>query len=145
MKCREIQSLIVPFINNQLSKDKVLDFLEHIEHCEECKEELEVYYILIIGLRQLDEEPNETLDLHGQFLEHLRVTKEHINISRMRRFPKLIILLALLAILLVLLTRELKLIPDEKIQNIESQNIGKTIFENNILDNLTEIIEDVDR
>lgn len=106
MDCREIQSLIVPFIESQLTLEKTRLFLKHIEECEDCREELEVYYILIVGLKQLEKEPEKSMDLHAQFEELLKNTKTHVNRVRLGRFPKLVVLAALIGIILVIFTYE---------------------------------------
>lgn len=125
MDCRETQSLIVPFIESQLTLEKARAFLKHIEVCEDCREELEVYYILLVGLKQLEEEPEESLDLHGQFEGHLRNTKLQVERKSWGNFPKIIILLSLIGIMLVAFTLEQQqYVKYEKIEN-------KTEFINN--------------
>lgn len=125
MDCREVQSLIVPFIKSELTMEQAKAFFEHIDCCKDCKEELEVYYILLIGLKQLDEDPSDSLDLHGQFEEHLNKAKERVEKQTWERFPKLVILLALIGILLVMITREQEYFA--KKQEIEKKT--ETLFE----------------
>ena len=36
MDCKTAQSLVIPYINDQLSDEETEDFLEHIENCKEC-------------------------------------------------------------------------------------------------------------
>lgn len=54
MNCLQAQSQITTFIDNRLEDGELMDFIHHINHCENCKEELEVYYTLIVGMKQLD-------------------------------------------------------------------------------------------
>lgn len=54
MICREAESLVTPYIRHELSDEKLEEFLEHIETCENCKEELEIYYTVDVGIKQLD-------------------------------------------------------------------------------------------
>ena len=100
-------------------------FFEHIDNCKDCKEELEVYYILLIGLKQLDEDPSDSLDLHGQFEEHLNKARERVDKQNWERFPKMVILLSLIGILLVMITREQEYLA--KKQEIEKKT--ETLFE----------------
>ena len=106
MNCREMQSLIVPFIKSELSVEQEKSFLEHIDECKECREELEVYYILLIGLKQLDEDPSGSLDLHRKFEEELNIIRGRINKQKMGQVSKMVLLLALIGVLLVLITTE---------------------------------------
>ncbi|MGN0152815.1 MAG: anti-sigma factor family protein [Lachnospiraceae bacterium] len=54
MTCLEAQSKIIAYIDNNLEKDEKVDFLKHIQGCKDCKEELDIYYTMIEGMRQLD-------------------------------------------------------------------------------------------
>lgn len=125
MDCREAQSLIVPFIKSELTMEQAKKFFEHIDNCKDCKEELEVYYILLIGLKQLDEDPSDSLDLHGQFEEHLNKAKERVEKQNWERFPKMVILLSLIGILLVMITREQEYFAQK--QELEKKT--QTLFE----------------
>lgn len=54
MTCKEAESFVMPYIRNELSDEVLEEFLEHIETCGNCKEELEIYYTVEVGIRQLD-------------------------------------------------------------------------------------------
>lgn len=54
MTCLETQSKIIAYIDGNLEKDRKIEFLKHIQCCEDCKEELNIYYTMIEGMRQLD-------------------------------------------------------------------------------------------
>lgn len=125
MDCREAQSLIVPFIKSELTMEQAKAFFQHIDFCEDCKEELEVYYILLIGLKELDEDPSDSLDLHGQFEEHLSKARERVEKRNWERFPKLIILLSLIGILLVMITKQQEHIAKQQ----EAEQKMETLFE----------------
>lgn len=54
LTCKTAEKMVTPYINKQLD-DKTLEaFLGHVQYCEACKEELEIYYTVAVGLRQLD-------------------------------------------------------------------------------------------
>ena len=50
----EAQSYIMPFINGQIPPEKQEEFVMHMKNCPKCHEELEVYYILLSGMKHLD-------------------------------------------------------------------------------------------
>lgn len=54
MTCLDAQSKIIAYIDGNLEKDRRIEFLKHIQSCEDCKEELDIYYTMIEGMRQLD-------------------------------------------------------------------------------------------
>ena len=53
MTCREAERLVTPYIQDKLSGDELEAFLEHLEHCRNCQEELEIYFMVDVGLKQL--------------------------------------------------------------------------------------------
>ena len=55
MTCKEAESMIMPYINDELTDKELETFLDHIYGCSACHEELEIYYTLYAGLAQLDE------------------------------------------------------------------------------------------
>ncbi|MCM1157630.1 MAG: hypothetical protein NC300_02970 [Bacteroidales bacterium] len=54
MTCLEAQSKIIAYIDYSLEKEEKLDFLKHVRNCNDCREELNIYYTMIEGMRQLD-------------------------------------------------------------------------------------------
>ena len=54
MTCLEAQSKIIAYIDHNLEKDEKIEFLTHVKNCQDCKEELNIYYTMIEGMRQLD-------------------------------------------------------------------------------------------
>lgn len=56
MTCKEAESLVMPYIRSELTDEELQEFLEHIEHCPECREELEIYFTVDVGIKQLDSE-----------------------------------------------------------------------------------------
>ncbi len=54
MTCLEAQSNIMAFVDKKLDDDNTQNFVRHMKHCDNCAEELEIYYTLIVGMRQLD-------------------------------------------------------------------------------------------
>ena len=56
MTCREAERLVMPYINGSITDEELKEFLKHIETCEECREELEIYFTVDVGIRQLDQE-----------------------------------------------------------------------------------------
>ena len=123
--CRETQGLLVPFIKSKLTMEQAKAFFQHIDNCPDCKEELEVYYMMIVGMKELDEDNPKSLDLHSQFEELLDHSRTEINKHHLRKAPRMVLFLALIGILLVLVTREQEYIAEK--ESIEKRN--ETIFE----------------
>lgn len=71
MTCLEAQSNIIAYIENGLDKDKKIEFLKHIQNCNDCKEELDIYYTMIEGMRQMDDNIPLTKDFHQALEERI--------------------------------------------------------------------------
>ena len=72
----EAQSYIMPFIEGKVPTDKQEDFVIHMRNCKKCHEELEVYYTLLEGMRQLDNRETMSNDL-SKDLENELINLSH--------------------------------------------------------------------
>lgn len=98
LTCKEAEKMVIPYIERQLCDKDLRRFVRHVEECCECREELETYYIVYKGLRQLDKEEelptnmiealNEDLEISGTHLRNMslfyvlsEVSKWLVNIS----------------------------------------------------------------
>lgn len=82
MTCLEAQSMITAFIEEKLEEEELERFISHMRSCPDCKEELEVYYTLMIGMKQLD----ENQQLSNNFAEELESKLQHDeNVIRGRK------------------------------------------------------------
>lgn len=82
MNCLEAQSKIVAFIENKLNDDETVEFVRHIRSCENCAEELEIYYTLLVGMKQLDEDQELSTNFKEQMEQKLNVDYRHVQHRR---------------------------------------------------------------
>ena len=54
--CREIEKMVMPYINHQLDEVQLEQFLKHIKSCSSCREELELSLIHISDNRRRSEQ-----------------------------------------------------------------------------------------
>ena len=80
MDCRQAEKLVVPYIKDELNMDELDDFLEHVEYCDNCMEELEIHYMVDVGLKKLDED-DATYDIVGDLMR-----KMDSSVNEIRRF-----------------------------------------------------------
>lgn len=107
MNCQEAQACIQPFITHQLSWGRLDSYMKHIASCPSCREDLEIHYILEVGLELLDEQnsPETTTNLTQALQTELDKTSAYLELRRsltsMRRSTMLAALgaLALCAVL----------------------------------------------
>lgn len=71
MNCQEAQSNVLNYINHKLTNEEITQFIEHIRECEDCRDELEIYYITMIGMQQLDEGELLTADFQKALKEDM--------------------------------------------------------------------------
>ncbi len=50
MKCLEFQQQISDFLDNKLTINQIRQFMEHADSCPECMEELELRYMIQVGI-----------------------------------------------------------------------------------------------
>ncbi|HKL80230.1 MAG TPA: zf-HC2 domain-containing protein [Mobilitalea sp.] len=101
MTCLRAQSLITPFINDELDIKELEEFTEHIRSCSECMEELEVYYTLLTAMRQLDEDRNLSNNFKLKLSEKLDKAQDKVVHAKFTFYRKKGILLIVLLSLTV--------------------------------------------
>lgn len=84
LTCREAEKMVMPYIDEELGEEALDEFLEHIEGCESCREELEIYYTVSIGLRQLDSGTG-VYDITGALEESMELAWLKVRAARLRR------------------------------------------------------------
>ncbi len=83
MTCREAERLVLPFIHYELDDETAAQFLEHVEHCADCREELEIYYTVEEGIRQLDDENTDISDIKGAMEEDIMASRQRLYTIRL--------------------------------------------------------------
>ena len=83
MTCMEAEKMVIPYINDQLSVTELEDFIEHIKTCENCREELEIHYMVDVGLKKLDE-ADGTYDIVGDLKR--KVAESYRTLRHISRF-----------------------------------------------------------
>lgn len=86
MTCKEAESLVMAYIRHELEAAKLEEFLEHLEQCENCREELEIYYTVQAGIRQLDADTDTDTDhynIKGDMEEDLIASRQQVYSRRL--------------------------------------------------------------
>lgn len=103
MTCFQTQSLITKYMNDELDLDTLELFIEHINHCSDCREELEVYYMLLTGMRQLDEDRVLSSDFHVGFINKLKRSEDRLFQKKFSVIKKRIYLCCAVVVIALLL------------------------------------------
>ena len=78
MTCREAERLVMPSLNGRITADELEAFLKHIDPCDECREELEIYFTVDVGIRQLDEGTG-TYNIKGALETALELSRQRVH------------------------------------------------------------------
>lgn len=101
MTCLEVQSKIIAYIDYNLEKDEKTEFLKHVQNCRDCKEELNIYYTMIEGMRQLDGNMPLTKDFTEELNERIaRELKYHKKKREFFRSSVCIVLVGIMGFLI---------------------------------------------
>lgn len=96
MNCLEAQSKIMAFIENKLPDDDLREFIKHVRSCKNCYEELDIYYTLIVGMKQLDESDNVSVDFKNSL--NNRLDEEMNRLTTVKRIANSTILVVVTAV-----------------------------------------------
>lgn len=88
MTCQEAEKMVIPYIHGELTDEELEGFLEHIETCDDCLEELEIYFTVDLGIRQLDSEDTGSYNIKGALENTLEMAKIRINNLRMIKIAR---------------------------------------------------------
>ncbi len=106
MTCQEAERLVTPYIRDELSGDELEAFLAHLENCRNCQEELEIYFMVDVGLKQLDS-GSGTFDIIGTLQK--RIEESYAKVRRMWAFRTIRYAVATLCAMAVAVTVLLQL------------------------------------
>ena len=107
MTCKEAERLVIPYIHHQLDDDTMSEILEHIEVCPNCKEELEIYYTVEAGIRQLDKDTGH-YNIKGDMEADLQASRQRlhgIHVLDVARYAADTLIVISVAMMLVLQAR----------------------------------------
>ncbi|WP_349948280.1 zf-HC2 domain-containing protein [Lacrimispora sp. BS-2] len=81
MTCKEVERLVMPYINDELTDDELGEFLEHLESCPDCREELEIYFTVDVGIRELDSETGN-YNIKGALESAIEQSRQRLQVIR---------------------------------------------------------------
>lgn len=96
MNCQEAQSNVLNYINHKLNDEQTIEFIDHIKDCANCQDELEIYYIMMVGLRQLDNGEVLTTDFQKELMDDMKKRYEWIRKEKRREYMTQFLIFTLL-------------------------------------------------
>lgn len=106
MDCKKAQSLVTPYVKQELDENQTEEFLEHISGCPECHEELEIYFTIYFALKKLDEDQDVSYNIKQMLEEDLETTRTRLRARKLfRLFSYVIMVMAEVLLVFCLLTQ----------------------------------------
>lgn len=87
MLCKDAEKLVMPYIRHELEDAVMEEFLEHVDSCENCKEELEIYYTVEAGIRQLDKDTGH-YNIKGDMEADIQTSKQRLYSIRLLKIGR---------------------------------------------------------
>ncbi|MCR4891689.1 MAG: zf-HC2 domain-containing protein [Lachnospiraceae bacterium] len=77
LTCKDVESLMQPFLENKLKPRETRLLLNHVENCKECEDELEIRFLLAEGLRRIED--GESLDLNQELSDRIKKSRKRLH------------------------------------------------------------------
>lgn len=87
MTCKETERLVMPYIRDELTDEELGEFLGHLESCPDCREELEIYFTVEVGIRQLDSEAGN-YNIKGALEAAIEESRQRLQVVRFIRIAR---------------------------------------------------------
>lgn len=91
--------MIPGFLDDTLENQEMEGFIKHVQTCKDCYEELEIMFMLSIGLQELNEDRNISYNF-SQLLEN-KILEEEMRFERIRQIRYLNTLVIIILHILV--------------------------------------------
>ncbi|MBQ8813956.1 MAG: hypothetical protein IJZ85_05650 [Lachnospiraceae bacterium] len=89
MRCLEFQQQINDFLDDRLTIGQAGDFMEHADSCHECMEELELRYMIRVGILEQNRDDREmSYDYSQQLNRILERTRKDLRVRYLCRIVK---------------------------------------------------------
>ena len=95
MKCEEFNKLVPKFIDDTLDTKYFDGFIHHAKECKDCKEELEIHYMIRVGLDRIEKDSTKSFDIGGELERQLFLYEQKADsIFKMKVYRNVVIVLA---------------------------------------------------
>ncbi len=79
MDCTEFIPLIRDFTDGTLAEKHYAGFVHHARTCESCNDELEINYMIRVGLEKIDKDDLSSLNIKGDLSSRLKKYEKRAN------------------------------------------------------------------
>lgn len=102
MDCKSVRYNMHLYMDEELSQECLEPFIRHVNHCPDCYEELEINYIMIEGMRRLEEGGAIAVNFQDEFRNRLKHQLSNILLHKRMKIQVVVVtvLVCLVGILL---------------------------------------------
>lgn len=86
MVCRDWQRRIPDFLDDQMPVSELEKFIDHVKDCGDCHEELEIMFILSVGLKELEHDTGMSYNFKHMLEDKLK--RARYQCERHKSFQK---------------------------------------------------------
>lgn len=109
MNCQEFQGKIQNFIQDTLEPEVSGSFVHHVRNCADCYDELEIQYMIQVGLERMDDDKGQSLNLKKELQEQLQYYEQRSEAVFLNRlYGKIICIVAQSCTLILLILQIMK-------------------------------------
>lgn len=138
MTCLEAQSQIIAYIEDNLDKDKKIEFLKHVKGCDDCKEELDIYYTMIEGMHRMDNNLPVSVDFKSELSNRMeRELKQSRKKKEFFAYSTLIVIVGVLGFAIAGYINFLNIVHEQeqqKIKDLQGEYYYSSNFDDIIFD-----------
>lgn len=96
MDCTQALSWIIPYSEGRLRNKQREQFLLHVCSCKNCYEELDIHFIVVQGIKGLDEDTPRNFDFTHMLWERIQYELREIKHQRVIKIIIIFLLLVLI-------------------------------------------------
>ncbi len=100
MTCQKALQQITEYLQGNLTTKEEMELISHVDTCESCFEELELNYIMLVGLDKLDKEQSSSMDFTAMLKEYM--DKSRRQYKKEKRIKQFLISGIILVVLLLI-------------------------------------------
>lgn len=91
MKCKDFIRIMPEFINETMNEENYDDFIKHVKICDSCKDELEIHYMIQVGLERIEKDSVKSFDIPKELKNQLKRYEERAEVLFKREIYKRVI------------------------------------------------------
>ncbi len=111
MKCDEFNRLVPKFIDDTLETEYYDEFIHHAKECTDCKDELEIHYMIRVGLERIENDSGKSFDIRGELENQLTTYENRADaIFKMNVYRNITITLAEICAVIISVMQIIKLL-----------------------------------